>query len=72
MPGFHRMGDGWPMRLTRQDGMRSTCRHFRSTVESGGVSTEQGGNLPVWSHDGKQLFFIGGDGRMTVVDVKEH
>ena len=33
------------------------------------VSTN-GGTLPVWSHDGKHLFFIDGKGRMTSVDVK--
>jgi dipeptidyl aminopeptidase/acylaminoacyl peptidase len=33
------------------------------------VSTN-GGSNPVWSHDGKQLFFISGDGKMTAVEVK--
>ncbi len=33
------------------------------------VSTN-GGTLPVWSHDGKHLFFIDGKGKMTSVDIK--
>jgi dipeptidyl aminopeptidase/acylaminoacyl peptidase len=33
------------------------------------VSTN-GGTLPVWSRDGKHLFFIDGKGKMTSVDVK--
>jgi hypothetical protein len=26
--------------------------------------------LPVWSRDGKELFFIGADGKLTAVEVK--
>jgi len=33
------------------------------------VSTD-GGVLPVWSRDGKELFFIGADGKLTAVEVK--
>ena len=32
------------------------------------VSTK-GGDFPVWSRDGRELFFIGGDGNMTAVEV---
>lgn len=35
------------------------------------VSTN-GGSLPVWSHDGKELFFIGADRKMMAVDVKSN
>jgi Tol biopolymer transport system component len=46
--------------------------YVQTFPEHGGkwqVSTN-GGTLPVWSHDGKQLYFIGGDGRMTEVAVR--
>jgi len=33
------------------------------------VSTS-GGSLPVWSRDGKELFFIGGDRKMMAVELK--
>ena len=33
------------------------------------ISTH-GGTLPVWSKDGKELFFIGADRKMTAVEVK--
>jgi hypothetical protein len=33
------------------------------------VST-RGGNLPIWSRDGRQLFFIGADRKLMAVDVK--
>jgi Tol biopolymer transport system component/predicted Ser/Thr protein kinase len=33
------------------------------------VSTN-GGILPIWSRDGKELFFIGADGKLMAVDVK--
>jgi len=29
-----------------------------------------GGTVPVWSRDGKELYFIGGDGKLMAVDVK--
>jgi hypothetical protein len=29
-----------------------------------------GGNLPIWSRDGKELFFIGADRKLMAVDVK--
>jgi len=29
-----------------------------------------GGIVPVWSRDGKELYFIGGDGKLMAVDVK--
>jgi eukaryotic-like serine/threonine-protein kinase len=33
------------------------------------ISTN-GGAIPVWSRDGKELFYIGGDGEMMAVEVK--
>jgi hypothetical protein len=29
-----------------------------------------GGVVPVWSRDGKELYFIGADGKLMAVDVK--
>jgi serine/threonine protein kinase/Tol biopolymer transport system component len=29
-----------------------------------------GGSFPAWSHDGKELYFIAGDGKMMAVDIK--
>jgi hypothetical protein len=33
------------------------------------ISTN-GGDYPVWSRDGKELYFIGADGKMMAVEVK--
>ncbi len=42
---------------------------FPTAGDKSQVSTH-GGTLPVWSRDGKELFFIGADRKMTAVEVK--
>jgi hypothetical protein len=41
---------------------------FRTPAGKRQVSTN-GGSRPVWSRDGKELYFIGSDGKLMAVDV---
>jgi eukaryotic-like serine/threonine-protein kinase len=34
------------------------------------AGVHNGGTRPVWSRDGKELYFIGADGKLMAVDVK--
>lgn len=50
-----------------------SVRSFDSATGSVGnaiVVTSGGGRTPLWSGDGKELFYIAGDGMVTAVDVK--
>jgi len=42
---------------------------YPSTGEKTLVSTT-GGTMPRWSHDGRELFFVGGDRRLTAITVR--
>jgi len=50
-----------------------SVRPFDSATGSAGdpiVITNGGGRTPLWSGDGKELFFIAADGMVTAVDIK--
>ena len=34
--------------------------------------SSNGGRLPRWRHDGKALFFLGGDGKVAIVELKQN
>ena len=62
--------NGWRTPPTKPGAMKYTFRRFPNRREAARVLLNGSTNPPVWSRDGKELYFIGLDGKLMAVDVK--
>jgi eukaryotic-like serine/threonine-protein kinase len=61
---------GWMAYVSDESGQDEVyVERFPSTGDKVRIST-QGGSRPQWRRDGKELFYVGADGKLTVVAVK--
>src|SRR5437899_3291337 len=58
---------GSPTNRTRQEGPRSYVEHFPANGSKVRISSE-GGTVPRWSRDGRELFYLGRQ-RLVAVSV---
>ena len=62
------MVDGWHMSSNESGGGEVYVTRFPEPVGKWQVSTD-GGGFPVWSRDGRELFYRGSDGTLMAVPI---
>ena len=63
------MANGWPTLRMSLSGTRSTVQTFPTPGGKWQISIN-GGSRPVWSRDGRELYFISADGKMMAAEIK--